>query len=63
MQVKEGTRWFNSDGNVFHVMSVVEVDGHIWVHYRQDDINECRTFSCWLDSFIYRFSPILNKSP
>lgn len=60
MQVKEGSRWSSSDGRVFHVMSLVEVDGHTWVHYEQDDINESRTFSCWIESFIMRFTPILN---
>lgn len=60
--VKEGTRWSSSDGNVFHVMSVVECqDGHVWVHYEQDNIKESRTFSCWIDSFVGRFTPILNE--
>ena len=62
MQVKEGTRWSSSEGKVFHVMSVVEVDGHTWVHYEQDDIPESRTFSCWIESFQARFSPVVNES-
>lgn len=62
MQIKEGTRWSSSDGNVFHVMSVVEVDGHTWVYYEQDDVPESRTFSCWVESFRARFSPVLNES-
>jgi hypothetical protein len=61
MQVKEGSRWSSIDGNVFHVMSVVEVDGHTWVHYEQDNIDESRTFSCWVESFVNRFSPIVNE--
>jgi hypothetical protein len=61
IEVKEGTRWASSDGNVFHVMSVVQCpDGHTWVHYEQDNIGESRTFSCWVDSFTLRFIPILN---
>jgi hypothetical protein len=63
VKVKEGTRWTSSDGNVFHVMSVAECqDGHVWVHYEQDNINESKTFSCWVDSFVLRFTPILNES-
>ena len=61
MQVKEGTRWSSGDGNVFHVMNVVEVDGHTWVHYEQDNVPESRTFSCWVESFTSRFIPILNE--
>jgi len=61
VEIKMGTRWTSSDSNVFHVMSVVECqDGHTWVHYEQDGINESKTFSCWLDSFVLRFTPILN---
>jgi hypothetical protein len=60
-QVEVGSRWSSSDGNVFHVMSVAEcADGHTWVHYEQDNIGESRTFSCWIDSFVFRFKPILN---
>jgi hypothetical protein len=62
MQVKEGTRWSSSDGNVFHVINVIEVNGHTWVHYEQDDVPECRLFSCWIESFVSRFSPVLNES-
>jgi hypothetical protein len=63
VEVKIGSRWASADGNVFHVMSVIECeDGHVWVHYEQDNINESRTFSCWVDSFVYRFSPLLNES-
>lgn len=60
--IKAGTRWADPDGNMFHVISVFDAtDGHTWVYYEQDGINESRTFSCWTDSFIWRFTPVTNQ--
>lgn len=55
--VKVGTRWIGGD-KVFHVIHRVEVDGHIWIHYEQDNCNECREFSCYEQSFLERFRPL-----
>jgi len=52
---KEGSKWSGSDNKVFHVIHVVDVDGHTWVHYEQDKVNESREFSCYLESFLQRF--------
>ena len=56
--VKEGSRWSGSDGQKFHVIHVIELEGHTWVHYIKDktnDINEIREYSCYLESFLTRF--------
>lgn len=55
--VKEGTRWTGGD-KVFHVVHKVEIDGHVWIHYEQDNCNECREFSCYEQSFLERFRPL-----
>lgn len=52
---KVGSRWGDTDAKIFHVMAVVELDGHTWVHYEQDKVNESREFSCYLESFLQRF--------
>lgn len=57
--VKAGTLWSDTD-KFFRVLSVTEVDGHTWVHYREDrgskfPVIECREFSCYLESFVSRF--------
>jgi len=57
-KVKEGSRWSSLDGKVFHVMHVVDVEGHTWVHYEQDNILESREFSCYLESFLQRFTEL-----
>jgi hypothetical protein len=63
MQVKAGMLWAGKDRKKFVVLSVTEVDGHTWVHYRDDSgINESREYSCYEESFTQRFTPILNES-
>ena len=58
--VKEGSLWRTADGKKFRVLSIVETNGHTWVHYRneldavsQKDANE---YSCYIESFVERFS-------
>lgn len=58
--VKEGSLWSSADGKKFRVISVVEVDGHTWVHYREDlgvkiPTKDCKEFSCYMESFTARF--------
>ena len=57
--VKEGSLWQSIDKH-FRVISVTEVDGNTWVHYREDrgikvPRLECREYSCYLESFLQRF--------
>jgi hypothetical protein len=61
--VKQGTLWTGGDDKIFRVLSVTEIDGHMWVHYREDrgikvPAVECREYSCYLESFIHRFREI-----
>lgn len=61
--LKPGARWSSTNGKQFCIMSVVEVDGHTWVHYREDCPvqEECREFSCYAESFVERFTPNVNQ--
>jgi hypothetical protein len=57
--VEAGSLWSGND-KCFRVLSVTEVDGHTWVHYREDrgikvPAIECREYSCYLESFVARF--------
>ena len=56
--VKEGSRWWAGNDKRFVVIDVVEADGHTWVHYRDDKSNEPREYSCYLESFLERFSSL-----
>jgi hypothetical protein len=57
--IKAGTLWSSGD-KFFRVISVTEIDGHSWVHYREDrgtrfPVIECKEYSCYTESFLLRF--------
>jgi len=59
---KDGSRWAGADRDVFHVLHTIELEGHIWVHYIRETVKEDgrpREFSCYLESFLSRFTEIL----
>lgn len=60
MQVKEGSVWTSNNEKEFVVLHVVELNGHTWVHYRDQDCPECHEYSCYIESFVARFTPITN---
>lgn len=60
MKVTEGSLWGSGNGKEFTVIHVVEIDGHTWVHYRDQDCPECHEYSCFIESFLSRFQPIVN---
>ncbi len=50
--VKEGSTWSAYDREMFTVIHRVEVDGNIWIHYRNQKGQE---FSCYEEAFLSRF--------
>ena len=56
--VKEGSRWWSTDGKVFHVIHRVEIEGKVWIHYLLENKEESKEFSCYEESFLSRFSPL-----
>jgi hypothetical protein len=58
MKIKPGSIWSAGDGKEFVVLSVTEIDDHVWVHYRDQ---ACREYSCYLESFVNRFSELTNQ--
>jgi len=56
--VNEGQVWVDQTFRQFMIIHVYKDDkGHNWVHYRSND-NPCKEFSCWVESFLERFSPV-----
>jgi len=56
--VKEGSRWEGNNGDKFHVIHTIELDGHNWVHYIKENVQEhelTREYSCYEESFLQRF--------
>lgn len=59
--VKVNSRWKDSDSNCYQIIHVITDDeGHEWVHYRREEHNP-REYSCWTDSFLQRFTEIVNE--
>lgn len=60
--VKEGSLWWAGENKKFRILSVVEANGKTWVHYRDEgkssDQDSAREYSCYLESFLQRFSPL-----
>ncbi len=56
--VEQGTKWNSPDGKEFVVIHVIEQEGHTWVHYRDNRRDEPREYSCYIESFLSRFSKL-----
>lgn len=61
MTIKIGSRWTSSDHSTFIVLHEIELDDHIWIHYREETGSpEPREYSCYRDSFLARFTAHVN---
>lgn len=60
--VKEGEIWTSVHGVRFRVIAVIEADGKLWVHYRNESADKPEEYSCYLESFITRFSLCVNAN-
>ena len=63
MTIKEGSIWWDGRDKRFRVISIVEADGHTWVHYKEEPkkwtpANELKEYSCYQESFVQRFSQL-----
>jgi hypothetical protein len=61
-RVLPGSRWKGGE-DFFQVIEVVPLEDHIWVYYRRERDN--LEFSCWIDSFLGRFTstPQVSRAP
>ena len=59
--IKDGTLW-QGNNKKFVVLHTIELEGHIWVHYRDHDPSkstpEPKEYSCYQESFLARFDPL-----
>lgn len=57
--VTVGSRWWAGTNVRFKVTKIAEdTDGHIWVHYRNDKLEDSLEYSCYVEAFKQRFSEI-----
>jgi len=52
---KNGSRWIGNNRDTFHVLSTIELEGHMWIHYIKEDSEEPREYSCYVESFLEKF--------
>lgn len=58
---EDGSRWAGNGRDIFRVLNTVELTDHTWVHYIKENTDaDPREYSCYLESFLQRFTPILN---
>lgn len=62
-KVEPGSTWVGSDYTKFQVIDVIDIEGNTWVYYRKynSTSNECREFSCYIESFLNRFTRDVNE--
>jgi hypothetical protein len=59
MTVKVGSTWQSRDLKQFVVIHLVEDNnGHTWVHYRDNPKKKCTEYSCYMESFLERFTEL-----
>jgi hypothetical protein len=54
---KEGSKWTSSSNVSVVVLHTIDLDDHIWVHYRKESGDQA--YSCYVESFLERFTPVL----
>ena len=61
--VTEGSIWVSNTMQRFQVISITEIENHTWVYYRKFNAppEDCREFSCYVESFLSRFSKTVNE--
>ena len=59
--IKDGTIWQGGEKK-FVVLHTIELEGHVWVHYRELNPSkstlESKEYSCYQESFLSRFNPL-----
>lgn len=58
-QVQPGDKWKSID-QVFRVIDVVTIEGNIWIHYMK--LKDNTEYSCLQESFLQRFTKVINES-
>lgn len=58
MIVKEGSTWADHNDIQYMVIHVINQDGNQWVHYRNNSKTEPTEYSCYVESFLQRFTQV-----
>jgi hypothetical protein len=56
--IKQGSRWSGHEGKEFVVIHRIELEGKVWIHYRDANAQE---YSCYEEAFLARFRECANE--
>ena len=59
-EIKDNSFWVDSKSKGFRVVKTVFVEGHTWVHYREEpprgeSTKNCKEYNCIAEAFVERF--------
>jgi len=56
--IKKDSKWNDGGGKIFRILDIVQIEGHTWIHYIKENAQdgENREYSCYLESFLSRFT-------
>jgi hypothetical protein len=55
---KLNSKWWGGNSEKFRILSIVEQEGKTWVHYVKENSVPAQEYSCYLESFLERFSEL-----
>jgi hypothetical protein len=55
---KDGSFWSGGNGTKFRVLHTIELENKIWVHYCSVTKEPPTEHSCYLESFLQRFTEL-----
>ena len=58
-EVKLGSRWSSSDHKEFIVLGTIKDDKGTWIHYRTNKRENNVEYSCLKESFLHRFTLVV----
>lgn len=58
-KVERGEKWVGHTREYFRVIDVVDLENQTWIHYMR--LRDNLEYSCLKESFIHRFSKVLNE--
>ena len=56
--IKKDSKWNDGGGKIFRIIDIVQIEGYTWIHYIKENArdDETREYSCYLESFLSRFT-------
>ena len=57
--VRIGSQWWAGGDEKFTIIDIITIEGHTWVHYKNNNKENFKEYSCYLESFLSRFRELV----